>query len=167
MGGLGSLLAESGTPLRDVTLDVMTEENQEEYWARSDRFDMAGDFRFTQPLQDAFARVIESWVEHFTGIGVRVQPMQSIRDERWSWHIGLDTTATGILNRLYAGEAVPEEETGRMMALFRLESLDRSAFIPAMRGKPVYLGLAMTQQRLLKMKPQNLLVNLPTAGSGS
>ncbi|MGH6923450.1 MAG: DUF6352 family protein [Propylenella sp.] len=167
LGGLGSLLAEAGTPLRDVTLDVMTEENQDEYWERSDRFDMAGDFRFTQPLQDAFARVVESWVEHFTGIGVRVQPMQSIRDERWSWHIGLDATATGILNRLYAGEAVPDEETGRFMALFRLESLDRSAFIPAMRGKPVYLGLAMTPQRLLKMKPQNLLVNLPTPASGS
>ncbi len=52
------------------------------------------------------------------------------------------------------------------MALFRLESLDRSAFVPAMSGKPVYLGLAMTPGRLVKMKPQNLLVNLPTAASG-
>jgi hypothetical protein len=166
MGGLGALLAEAGTPTRSVTLDVMTEENSGDYWARSDRFDMAGDFRFTQPLQDAFARVVERWVEHFTGIAPRVQPMQSIRDERWSWHIGLDVTATGILNRLYAGEAVPEEETAFLMALFRLESLDRSAFIPAMAGKPVYLGLAMTPGRLVKMKPQNLLVNLPTAASG-
>ncbi len=166
MGGLGSLLAEAGTPMREVTLDVMTEENQAEYWARSDRFDMAGDLRFTQPLQDAFARVIELWIEHFTGIAVRVQPMQSIRDERWSWHIGLDATATGILNRLYAGEMVPEEETQRFLALFRLESLDRSAFIPAMKGKPVYLGLAMTPARLVKMKPQNLLVNLPSKSAG-
>lgn len=167
MGGLGSLLAEAGTPMRDVTLDVMTEENQNDYWERSDRFDMAGDFRFTQPLQDAFARVLEQWVEHFTGIAVRVQPMQSIRDERWSWHIGLDATATDILNRLYAGDAVPQEETDRIMALFRLESLDKSAFIPAMRGKPVYLGLAMTPERLVKMKPQNLLVSLPTDRAGS
>ena len=167
MGGLGSLLAEAGTPMRNVTLDVMTEENRGEYWGRSDRFDMAGDFRFTQPLQDAFARVVERWVEHFSGIGVRVQPMQSIRDERWSWHIGLDATATDILNRLYAGEAVPEEETERFMALFRLESLDRSAFNPSMQGKPVYLGLAMTPARLVKMKPQNLLMNLPTSTTGS
>ncbi len=167
MGGLGSLLAEAGTPMREVTLDVMTEENRDAYWARSDRFDMAGDFRFTEPLQDAFARVVEMWVEHFTGIPVRVQPMQSIRDERWTWHIGLDAAATGILNRLYAGEAVPEEETGRIVALFRLESLDKAAFIPAMRGKPVYLGLAMTPERLVKMKPQNLLMNLPTTASGA
>jgi hypothetical protein len=167
MGGLGSLLAEAGTPMRDVTLDVMTEENSGEYWRRSDRFDMAGDFRFTQPLQDAFARVVERWVEHFTGIAVRVQPMQSIRDERWSWHIGLDAMATTILNRLYSGDQVPEDETDRIMGLFRLESLEKSAFNPAMKGKPVYLGLAMTPQRLVKMKPQNLLMNLPTATSGS
>jgi hypothetical protein len=165
MGGLGALLTEAGTPMRSVTLDVMTEENRSDYWARSDRFDMAGDFRFTQPLQDAFARVVERWVEHFTGTAVRVQPMQSIRDERRTWHIGLDATATDILNRLYANEAVAREETERIVALFRLESLDRAAFVPAMQGKPVYLGLAMTPDRLVKMKPQNLLVNLPTAAS--
>jgi hypothetical protein len=167
MGGLGALLTETGTPTRSVTLDVMTEDNQGDYWRRSDQFDMAGDFRFTQPLQDAFARVVERWVEHFTGIAVRVQPMQSIRDERWSWHIGLDATATGILNRLYAGQSVPPEETDRIVALFRLESLDRAAFVPAMKGKPVYLGLAMTPERLVKMKPQNLLVSLPGAASGA
>jgi len=167
MGGLGALLQEAGTPMRSAELDVMTEENNHEYWARSDRFDMAGDFRFTQPLQDAFARVVESWVMHFTGTAVRVQPMQSIRDAHWTWHVGLDAEATGILNRLYNGEAVPEEETQRIVALFRLESLDKSAFIPAMQGKPVYLGLAMTPTRLVKMKPQNLLTNLPTTASGA
>ena len=31
------------------------------------------------------------------------------------------------------------------------------------RGKPVYLGLAMDAQGLLKLKPQNLLLNLPLA----
>ncbi len=70
MGGLGALLTEAGTPMRSVTLDVMTEENAGDYWERSDRFDMAGDFRFTQPLQDAFARVVEKWVAHFTGLAI-------------------------------------------------------------------------------------------------
>jgi hypothetical protein len=31
------------------------------------------------------------------------------------------------------------------------------------QGKPVYLGLAMNAQGLLKLKPQNLLLNLPLA----
>jgi hypothetical protein len=161
MGGLGALLVEAGTAMREVTLDVMTEESAVQYWDRSDRFDMALDFRFAEPGQDAFARVLERWVEHFLGLKVRVQPMQSIRDERWSWHVGLDAEASRILNSLYQGDPVAPDAFERIVALFRLESLDRGAFIDAMRGKPVYLGLAMTPARVLKMKPQNLLTNLP------
>ncbi len=36
---------------------------------------------------------------------------------------------------------------------------------PAVAGRPVYLGLAMTTDNVLRMKPQNLLVNLPLAES--
>ncbi len=161
LGGLGALLIESATPTRSVTLDVLTVDTRADYWARSDRFDMAADFRFAEPVQDAFARVVESWISHFMGFSVRVQPMQSIRDERWAWHIGLDAEATRILNNLYEGAALPPEETNRIVALFRMESLDRGAFMETIRGKPVYLGLAMTAAGLLKMKPQNLLTNLP------
>ena len=32
-------------------------------------------------------------------------------------------------------------------------------------GKPVYLGLAMSAEQTLKLKPQNLLINLPLAAS--
>jgi hypothetical protein len=32
-------------------------------------------------------------------------------------------------------------------------------------GKPVYLGLAMTAAQTLRLKPQNLLLNLPLAGN--
>jgi hypothetical protein len=31
------------------------------------------------------------------------------------------------------------------------------------QGKPVYLGLAMNAEGLVKLKPQNLLLNLPLA----
>jgi hypothetical protein len=37
---------------------------------------------------------------------------------------------------------------------------------PDLRGRPVYLGFAMTPNRRLRMKPQNLLVNLPLARPG-
>jgi hypothetical protein len=161
MGGLGALLVESGTAMRSVSLDVMTEDSAQLYWDRSDRFDMALDFRFAEPGQDAFARVLESWAEHFLGLAVRIQPMQSIRDERWSWHVGLDAEASRILNALYRAEPLAPDDSERIVALFRLESLDRNAFLDSMRGKPVYLGLAMTASRVLKMKPQNLLMNLP------
>lgn len=161
LGGLGALLVESGTPTRSVTLDIMNEDNADAYWERSDRFDMAIDFRFAEPAQDAFARVLESWIGHMASVPVRIQPMQSIRDERWSWHIGLDASATQILNALYQGEDLHPDQANRIIALFRMEPLDKSMFRQSMRGKPVYLGLAMDEQHVLKVKPQNLLTNLP------
>ncbi len=161
LGGLGALLVESGTPMQSVTLDVMNEDNAGAYWDRSDRFDMAIDFRFAEPAQDAFARVLEIWIEHMTSVSVRVQPMQSIKDEHWSWHVGLDASATRILNALYQGGELHPEESGRIVGLFRLEALDKSVFRQSMRGKPVYLGLAMDERHNLKVKPQNLLTNLP------
>lgn len=162
-GGLGALLMESGTPMREVALDVLTEENSAIYWERSDRFDTALDFRFTQPGPDAFARVLEAWIRHFLKTDVRVQPVQKIRDEHWSWHVGLDAEASRILNSLYSGEDLSEADNLRILALFRLDFENRSSVMPDMRGKPVWLGLAMSPDGRLRMKPQNLLVNLPLA----
>lgn len=162
-GGLGALLVEAGTPMRDVSMDVLTQENKEGYWERSDRFDTAIDFRFTEPAQDAFARVVEAWLRHFLKVEVNVQPVQSIKDERWSWHVGLDAEANRLLNALYEGEEVQEADLARILALFRMEFADPEALQPSMRGKPVYLGLAMDGSRILRMKPQNLLTNLPLA----
>jgi hypothetical protein len=160
-GGLGSLLMEAGTPMREVSLDILTDDNAASYWARADLFDFALDFRFTQRGPDALAYVIGQWVRHFNQIEVRVQAMQSIHDERWTWHVGLDSEATRILNALYAGETPDDAELARIAGLFRMEVLDDSEIDDAMRGKPVYLGLAMRSDHSLKMKPQNLLTNLP------
>lgn len=160
-GGLGQLLAESGTPAREVTLDIMTDDNKQNYWARSDQFDMAIDFRFTQPAQDALGRVLEKWISHFSGTKTRIQAMKSIKDEKWSWHVGCDLESTRILNALYNGEAVSDDETMKFLALYRLEFLDQNDVLDTMQGKNVYLGLAMNSERTFIMKPQNLLSNLP------
>ena len=161
LGGLGQLLVESNTPMPSVDLDVLDEDNKQLYWERSDRFDTVLDLRFAQPGLDALARVLESWISHFLRVETRVQPMQSIKDERWSWHVGLDIEASRILNALYEGRNVPLEEMNRILALFKLEFRDPGDATPAMRHKPVYLGLAMNGNNRVKMKPQNLLINLP------
>ncbi len=160
-GGLGQLLVDSATPVRNVELDVLDEDNKDIYWERSDRFDTVVDFRFTQPALDAFARVVEAWVKHFLGLAVRVQPRQSIQDDHWSWHVGLDREATQILNALYEGTPVAAEDAARLIALFGMEIEERSAVIDAVRGKTVYLALGMTSAGKVRMKPQNLLTNLP------
>lgn len=158
---LGQLLAGADPAAREVTLDVLTEENKQLYWERSDRFDMAADFRFTEALQDALGRVIEAWIAHFLKVKTRIQAMQSIRDEHWSWHIGCDAISTRILNALYNGEDVTEEELYRITALYRLEFMNPEDAMGSLQGKPVYLGLAMNENNKLVFKPQNLLMNLP------
>ena len=165
LGGLGQLLVSSDTPLRQVSLDVLDDDNANVYWDRSDRFDTVVDFRFTMPALDAFARVIEIWIAHFHGIETRVRPVQSVSDERWSWHVGLDVQSTQILNALYNGEDVSPDDLQTILALFVLEIDDQSAVISRLAGKPIYLGLAMDPSGHLKMKPQNLLTNLPLAKS--
>ncbi|MBL4907822.1 MAG: hypothetical protein JKX94_10255 [Sneathiella sp.] len=160
-GGLGQLLNEAGTPTREVTLDILSDTNKDQYWERSDQFDMAIDFRFTEPASDALGRVIEKWVRHFHGVETRVQAVQSIQDEKWAWHIGLDAQANSILNALYEGVNLSEEELHQIIALYRMEFLNPEEIEENLVGKPIYLGLAMGQDNHFKMKPQNLLTNMP------
>jgi hypothetical protein len=159
--GLGQLLAETGTPIKSVALDVLDEDNKSIYWARSDRFDTVIDFRFEQPAPDAFARVIESWLEHLLKLEVRVEPRPRIDDPDWRWHVGLDREATRILNALYEGQAPSLEDMASIVGLFRMRVRDERMLLDRVRGKPIYLGLAMDTRKRVKMKPQNLLTNLP------
>jgi hypothetical protein len=159
--GLGQLLAETGTPMKTVELDVLDEDSKAIYWPRSDRFDTVIDFRFEQPAPDAFARVMESWIGHLLKLETRVEPRPKIEDPDWRWHIGLDREATRILNALYEGKTMPLEEMERIVALFRMRITDDRMVLDRVKGRPVYLGLAMDAHKRVRMKPQNLLTNLP------
>ena len=161
MGGLGGLLTEAGTAMRQVSLDVLSEENKDEYWQRADQFNFALDFRYTQHGPDALARVLEKWIAHMLGVDVKIQAVQSVRDEHWSWHVGLDPYATKLLNDLFEGKGDLESSVNSFVGLFRLEFVNRTDVVDSMRGKAVYLGMAMSPDQLIAMKPQNLLVNLP------
>lgn len=163
LGDLGRLIVESGTPVRSVDLDVLTEDNAELYWPRSDRFDTVLDLTFGRPGLDALARVLEAWVRHFLGAAVSVQPVASISDEHWSWHVGLDAEASAIMNDLFAEKTVEEARLARVVALFRLEFHDPALMLARVAGRPVYLGTAMNPAGVLRMKGQNLLANLPLA----
>lgn len=146
-----------------ATLDVLSDENAASYWRRSDRFDLALDLSFGRPGLDALCRVLEDWVTHLLGVAVQIEPVGMIRDERWSWHIGLDAEASALLNDLYAGIDVGEARLTRLLSLFRLGFRDPAEMRPDLAGRPVYLGLAMTPGGRVRLKPQNLIVNLPLA----
>jgi hypothetical protein len=146
-----------------VELDVLGPANAHLYWARDERHDTVLDLSFARPGLDAFARTVEKWVAHFLGVAVRIEPVQKISDERWVWHVGLDAEASPILNDLYNGMTVDEARLAQIISLFRLEFDDPGDMRADLAGRPVYLALAMSADQRLRMKPQNLLVNLPLA----
>ena len=162
-GSLGRLIVEAQAPLRTVQLDVLDEANAELYWSRDQRYDTVLNLSFASAGLDALCRVLEAWVRHFLDLAVSIQPVQKIADEKWVWHLGLDAEGNALLNDLYNGVEVGEARLARLLALFRLEFADPSVMAAEIAGRPVYLALATTPDGTLRLKPQNLLVNLPLA----
>ena len=163
-GNVGRLLAQQGTPLRDLKMDVMSHENAQLYWLRESRYAYLLDLTHGRNGLLALAQLLQKWVHHFLRIEVAIRPMQKVEDEAWRWHIGLDVEATAIMNDLYENRDVEANRVARMLSLFRLEFANVADMRADVAGKPVYLGLAMTAENQLKLKPQNLLVNLPLPG---
>lgn len=159
--GLAQLLAEAGTPQRSITLDVLSEDNASQYWARSDRFDTVIDMRFEQPALDAFSRILEAWLKHLLDIQAQIEPRARIDDRDWRWHIGLDAESTKIFNALFADRSVPLDDMEQIVSLFKMQLDFNLPVVDRARGKPIYLGLAKTKAQRVAMKPQNLLTNLP------
>lgn len=162
-GDLGRLLREGHTPLRTVELDVLDEANAQRYFERDERFDTVLDLSPGRPGAVALCRVIERWVAHFHAVRTTVVPVREIPDEEWVWHVGLDAEASAMLNEIYRGGEVEEQRMRRIVGLFRMEFRDPIVMRPEVAGAPVFLGLAAAPDGTLRMKPQNLLMNLPLA----
>jgi hypothetical protein len=179
LGDMGRLLREAGASLPEQALPVLGTDTAADYLAqrashRAHRhvLDLTLDVQqhlphgLTLTLQradsglKALSVVLSLWLQHLLGLRAQIEPLPRIDDERWRWHIGLDTEASAILNALYQGETLAPQRLERLIGLFRLR-LDDAVMAPDVRGKPVYLGLAMDAQGRLKLKPQNLVLNLP------
>ena len=163
LGSLGRLIVEARAPLAAVSLDVLDTENADLYWARDQRHDLVISLSFGRAANAAFCRVIEKWVRHFLAVEVSVRPLRAIEDRAWGWHIGLDAESTAILNGLWRGEEIEPGTLRRVLALFRLDFVDPAVMRADVKGKPVYLALSMNEDGVVRMKPQNLLLNLPLA----
>ena len=177
LGDIGRLLAEAKAPVREVRMQVLSDDNAADYWRAGERYNFLLDL--THEVNNdlshglvltmtrarsgltALARVLEKWVQHMLGVTVRIRPLQKIDDAAWRWHVGLDVNATALLNDLYEDRPVEAERMQRLLSLFRLEFVNPQEMRADVAGKPVYLGLMMSEDRALRLKPQNLLLNLP------
>ncbi len=162
-GSLGRLIVEAQGALGTVNLDVLERNNAALYWDRHSRHDTVISVTYGRPALDALCRVIEAWVAHFTGTVVSVKPLRKIEEARWAWHIGLDVESTTILNDLWNGTEVEQGRMRRILALFRMDFEDAAAMRGDIAGRPVYLALSSTEGDVVRVKPQNLLTNLPLA----
>ena len=160
-GNVGRLLRAQNTPVAQVKMDVMNPENAALYFLRDELYGFVLDLSPPGAAAAALARVLERWVAYLAGARVTIEPLARIEDERWRWHVGLDVDGSAILNALYRGETVPPGDLERLVLLFRLTFDDPRDALDEMAGRPVYLGLGCRPDRTLKVKPQNLLLNLP------
>jgi hypothetical protein len=151
---LSPLVSMLGIP-KGAEIDVLTDDNAELYWDRSELFDMALDLTTGRRGLAALAVALERWVKHLLSIDVQIEPLHEMRDVRFTWYIGLDAEGTRIGDLLWNGEELDEATRGRVAGLFRL------TFVDAPGDDAVYLILAFSPEKLLRMKPQNLLTGLP------
>jgi hypothetical protein len=145
----------------DVEVEVIDEENAEHYWHRSDQFDMGLDLTAGRRGQTALASVMTRWLSHLLGVDVTIEPVTELREARLTWYVGLDGDATALGDRLWNGETLDEEANGRVLGLYRLNFADPSLMRQEIDGEPVYLIMAISAQKLVRLKPQNLLTGLP------
>jgi hypothetical protein len=164
-GSLGRLIVEAQLPTRAVNLDVLDSDNAATYWERDQRHDLVISLNHGRAALAALCRVIERWVRHFLAVEVRVTPLRQIEDRRWGWHVGLDAQSTGVLNDLWRGEEVEAGRLGRLLALFKLDFADPADMRQDVAGRPVYMALGMDEGGAVRMKPQNLLLNLPVGAA--
>jgi hypothetical protein len=146
-------------------LDVMDDENAWTYWSRSDANSMAMNLGGNHKAREGLASAIAAWVKHLLGVKVSVAPLAKMEDRDWRWFVGLDAEGTRIGNALWRGESLKAEDLDRVAALFTLTFADERQVDKRVRGKPVYLILGMTADRMVRMKPQNLVAGLPLASA--
>jgi len=145
----------------DAVVEVLSEENAEAYWQRSDQFDMAFDLTARGRGPAALAQAMTRWVSHLLGIDVMIEPLRALHEARLTWYVGLDAGATRLGDRLWHGEELGERDADRVLALFQLTFADSSRALDDVGAEPVHLILSMTADQKLRMKPQNLLTGLP------
>jgi hypothetical protein len=159
-GSIGRLIVEAQGDLAKVDLDVLDRANAALYWERESRHDTVISLTFGRPALDALCRVIEAWVLHFMGTRVEVKPLRKIDEHPWAWHIGLDAESSAILNELWSGAQIEPGRMRNILAIFALRFEEPAAMRAELRGRTVYLALSC-EDGVVKMKPQNLLTNLP------
>jgi len=154
------LVSMLGLP-KEADIDIMSEENAAHYFEHSDLFHAALDLTAGRRGLAALAEAMRRWIAHVVNVEVAIEPLTELRDVKFTWYVGLDAEGSKIGDRLWNGDELDEASAARVVGLFRLTFGDPRVMTEELTGDPVYLILAMTPDRLLRFKPQNLVTGLP------
>jgi hypothetical protein len=146
-------------------MDVMDDDNAWTYWSRSDAHAMVMNIGGNPKARAGLTRVIERWIAHLLGVAVKVETVASIEDRDWRWFIGLDSEGTKIGNALWNGASLDGNAAERIVALMRLTIEDTRLVDERVGTRPVYLILASGADKVVRLKPQNLVAGLPLAAT--
>ena len=142
-------------------IDIMNDDNAEHYVRHSDQFHFALDLTSGRHGTRALGTVIARWIWHLLAVEVEVEPLIELRDANLAWYVGLDTDGTRIGDALWNGEQLDDATRAQVVGLFRLTFGELGAVLDKVKGEPVYLILAMDRDKVLRLKPQNLVTGLP------
>ena len=145
----------------EADIDIMSDENAGHYFEHSDLFHVAIDLTAGRRGLAALAQAMQRWIAHLLNVEADIEPLTELRDAKFTWYVGLDSDGSGIGDRLWNGDELDEANAARVVGLFRLTFRDPGIVMEKVRGDPVYLILAMTDDKLLRFKPQNLVTGLP------
>ena len=157
---LSPLVSLLGIPA-GAEIDVLSDHNADTYWERSDCFDLAIDLTAGRRGLAALGQAMSHWVKHLLAVEVKIEPLTEMRDVNFTWYIGLDAQGTHIGNALWNGNAIDEKAQASVVGLYRLTFADPGDAGETIGGEQVYLIMAMSPDKVLRMKPQNLLTGLP------
>jgi hypothetical protein len=153
------LVAMFGLP--EPAIEILCDANAQGYWERSDRFDLALDLTAGRRGLTALGAVIVRWIKHLLDMDIDVEPLTELHNVAFTWYVGLDAHGTGIGDALWHGAEIDDATRNRVVGLFRLTFRTQGVAIERLAGEPVYLILAMAPDKVLRVKPQNLLTGLP------
>jgi hypothetical protein len=145
----------------EAEIDVISDDNADHYFEHSDQFHVAIDLTAGRRGLVALAEVVRRWIAHLLGVEVAVEPLTELRDAKFTWYVGLDQDGSKLGDTLWNGDELDEAAAARVVGLFALTFRDQDVALTKVKGDPVYLILAMTGDKLLRLKPQNLLTGLP------
>ncbi len=142
-------------------LEVLSDDNAATYAGRSDAHDMVYDLTHPAEGRQALALGMAIWTTHLLGFSPVYEPVERFANESFAWFLALDAEGTAIGNKVWTGEVLAESETRRILALFAFTLPDHPRILEDQRGKRAFAILGSTGERLVRIKPQNLIAGLP------